>query len=217
MLGIELEDTLEAGVTYYWCLFVSPGERYDFVANNLGIALTTTPYNQLQLYNLTSEIYGVNTSIILDTMNWVKIEGSFVAQGGERYLYIGNFHHDSVTQAIRVSTSGFSLLEAAYYFVDNIYLGEEACSPLENVELSIPNVFTPNNDGINDQFKINIPYNTLSIVIYNRWGEMVFESDHHLRFWDGTLPNGNQANEGVYYYVLTGANYRKTGFIHLLR
>lgn len=67
--------------------------------------------------------------------------------------------------------------------------------------LTIPNVFTPNGDGINDLFEIlNLEhYPGSKIAIFNRWGKRVFEhNDYYGNWWDGA----NQPN-GVYYYVLT--------------
>jgi gliding motility-associated-like protein len=71
----------------------------------------------------------------------------------------------------------------------------------QNCELRVPNVFTPNGDGINDQFVIeNLEHYPNSVmVIYNRNGKKVFEhNDYYLNWWDG----GNQS-QGTYYYVLT--------------
>lgn len=71
----------------------------------------------------------------------------------------------------------------------------------QNCDLEIPNVFTPNGDGMNELFEItNLEYYPQSsIVIYNRSGKKVFESnDYYLNWWDG----GNQP-DGTYYYVIT--------------
>jgi gliding motility-associated-like protein len=59
---------------------------------------------------------------------------------------------------------------------------------IQNCDLVIPNVFTPNGDGINDFFEIlNLEhYPMAQIVIYNRWGNKVFEhSDYYNNWWDG--------------------------------
>lgn len=70
----------------------------------------------------------------------------------------------------------------------------------QNCDLTIPNVFTPNGDGVNDLFEIrNLEhYTNAQMIIYNRHGRRVFEhSDYYNNWWDG----GN-APDGVYYYVL---------------
>ncbi len=70
----------------------------------------------------------------------------------------------------------------------------------QNCELTIPNVFTPNNDGFNDLFEIlNLEHYHAQIIIFNRHGRKVFEhSDYYNNWWDG-----RNAPDGTYYYVLT--------------
>jgi gliding motility-associated-like protein len=70
--------------------------------------------------------------------------------------------------------------------------------------LTIPNSFTPNNDGLNDFFYINFPeyINTCEINIYSRWGNLVFSSNNLQFKWDGTYL-GALCPIGTYVYVLT--------------
>jgi gliding motility-associated-like protein len=69
----------------------------------------------------------------------------------------------------------------------------------------LPNVFTPNDDGINDEFKA-FPHDysgAFTIKIFNRWGNLVFESNNPDFEWDGRHHNTKQAvPEGVYFYVV---------------
>lgn len=72
------------------------------------------------------------------------------------------------------------------------------------VILYVPNAFTPNNDGINDVFRVQgsslLRYN---IKIFNRWGEMVFESDDVNEVWDGSHSGGSHyVQNEVYQYVI---------------
>jgi gliding motility-associated-like protein len=86
------------------------------------------------------------------------------------------------------------------------------------------NTFTPNNDGINDYFSISIiGYGELSSLrIYNRYGQLMFETKSVDIPWDGKF-NGKPANVGTYYWVFEGKNtYYNTkvtdsGFIALIR
>jgi len=88
----------------------------------------------------------------------------------------------------------------------------------QDCQLEIPNVFTPNGDGINDFFEIkNLEHFRGSIVIYNRWGRVVFEHpDYYNNWWDG---NGHP--DGTHYYVLTyerdGEIQRTEGIITIIR
>ncbi|WP_158276133.1 T9SS type B sorting domain-containing protein [Brumimicrobium oceani] len=71
---------------------------------------------------------------------------------------------------------------------------------------TLPNVFTPNNDGINDFFnvKVNLPV-TYDLVILNRWGNVAFDWKGKLEkgqnnLWNGESKNGDKVSDGVYFY-----------------
>lgn len=87
-----------------------------------------------------------------------------------------------------------------------------------NREVFIPNVITPNGDGKNDQFRITRlgNYPNSELMIFNRWGNMVYRSANYQNNWDG-----RGLNEGTYYYALllntpTG-KVRYSGWVQLLR
>lgn len=67
----------------------------------------------------------------------------------------------------------------------------------------IPNVFTPNNDNINDFFlPSEINAGCYTITILNRWGNVMYEGSREYYFWDGTSQNGERVHEGVYFYII---------------
>lgn len=68
--------------------------------------------------------------------------------------------------------------------------------------LTVPNVFTPNGDGMNDEFRV--VYRSIKEFhgwVYNRWGHKVYEWTDPSKGWDGTI-GGKPAAEGAYYYVI---------------
>ena len=68
--------------------------------------------------------------------------------------------------------------------------------------LAVPNVFTPNGDGQNDEFRV--AYRSLAVFhiwVYNRWGKLVYESDDPSKGWDGMIGR-RPAAEGAYFYVV---------------
>jgi gliding motility-associated-like protein len=88
----------------------------------------------------------------------------------------------------------------------------------------VPNVFTPNDDGRNDLFEINIvnsDISSFSIIIYDRWGKEMYKSANPNEYWAGTTEGGAKAPDGVYYYIISatcqGTNYNKQGFVQLIR
>lgn len=66
------------------------------------------------------------------------------------------------------------------------------------------NIFSPNNDGINDVFSFDFrsaSIATFSCVIVNRWGTTIYEMDEITDFWDGTTQAGEACSDGVYFYT----------------
>ncbi len=84
----------------------------------------------------------------------------------------------------------------------------------------IPNTFTPNGDGINDTWKINLIefFPNCLMSIYNRNGTKVFESRGYTIPWDGTV-NGTLLPAGTYYYAFNPGDGRKvnTGYVTILK
>ena len=90
--------------------------------------------------------------------------------------------------------------------------------------IGVPNIFTPNNDGINDVLKMELSPSLLSTGIYSfrifdRWGAMLFETNDFFQGWDGTF-NGKRLPAGVYIYFIeapcdyTGRNFIKKRRYH---
>lgn len=83
---------------------------------------------------------------------------------------------------------------------------------------NVPNVFSPDGDGINDLFIAQSNGVTpLTITIFNRAGSVVYKQTAPTIAWDGRSPSGDRVKPGVYYYVITSDEeiYNKTGFFHL--
>ncbi|MDR9488467.1 gliding motility-associated C-terminal domain-containing protein, partial [Salibacter sp.] len=72
------------------------------------------------------------------------------------------------------------------------------------INIFIPNAFTPNGDGLNDKFEVQgIGITDYHILIFDRWGNLVFESNDINRSWNGLQNNsGEKVNQGTYNYKL---------------
>ncbi|MCI5056332.1 MAG: gliding motility-associated C-terminal domain-containing protein, partial [Flavobacteriales bacterium] len=71
-------------------------------------------------------------------------------------------------------------------------------------ELEIPNVFTPNNDDLNETFPgVYCAYDKFRLVIVNRWGQEIFISESADLTWDGRNPTGEEVPEGSYLYFIS--------------
>ncbi|UPT67637.1 MAG: gliding motility-associated C-terminal domain-containing protein [Sphingobacteriales bacterium JAD_PAG50586_3] len=122
-------------------------------------------------------------------------------------MTVGNFKGNQNTNLLNL---GPSLIN--YYYFDSFSLVE--CNPPPpSIEIIIPNIFTPNKDGINDNFNIeNLPDNSL-LTVYNRWGASVYQSNNYNNDW-----TGESLSDGVYYYILTLPSGNSTkGTVTILR
>ena len=107
-------------------------------------------------------------------------------------------------------------------FLDhNTYNDTSICiTPVQKIlsDFFIPNVFTPNSDGVNDVFEIVglAQFDRLELNVFNRWGNEVYANRSYQNDWDG-----NDLLEGTYYYVIrawmAGEEYSYKGWVLLKR
>jgi len=90
-------------------------------------------------------------------------------------------------------------------------------------DLMVPNVFTPNDDGINDKFNVfGANLEKIEGMIFNRWGQKLYLWRNPKEGWDGTTNNGLDVSEGTYFYIIKAegtddAVYELTGTVTLIR
>lgn len=93
---------------------------------------------------------------------------------------------------------------------------------IERDSVNLPNVFTPNGDGMNDLYDVGLLSSTFyEVKIVDRWGVEVFSTNDLTVKWDGTR-NNRECEEGVYYVIFRHGYcaeepFVTTGFVHLLR
>lgn len=93
-----------------------------------------------------------------------------------------------------------------------VSISNETCIDILS-NIRVPNAFTPNLDGINDEWKASgIHIQTFHLQIFSRWGMMLFESYDPEIGWDGNY-RGQPVKEGVYTYVIRGTSYNGAPFI----
>lgn len=82
----------------------------------------------------------------------------------------------------------------------------------------LQNVFSPNADGINDVFRLTTIEHS-SLVIFNRWGKVVFETEGTLLEWDGKTKTGEYVSTGSYYYTLAsiGDSSLQNGYLTVMK
>lgn len=126
---------------------------------------------------------------------FIEVEG-----GTAPYNYL--WSNKAITQNLENIGKGFYSLRVSdinqCVVFDTITVPEISC------ELYIPNVYTPNSDGVNDNFVIVgiefYPENQL--LIFNRWGKEILQFVGYKNEWDGRDALGDKVADGVYYYIL---------------
>jgi gliding motility-associated-like protein len=85
---------------------------------------------------------------------------------------------------------------------DEKYIREDEC------EVYFPTAFTPNQDGLNDQFRILNPYKVTDfhLKVYNRWGQLVYESKDPFKGWPGEL-EGKTQGTGIFVWHCSFKRY----------
>jgi hypothetical protein len=118
-IGQELNDSLISGHTYCVSFYVSLTEYSQNAISSIGALFTSFEVDQayIMTFTATPQIQNPLNNIISDTANWILISGSFVAQGGERYISICNFLSDSLTPFVQVNGG---IQDFASYYIDDI-------------------------------------------------------------------------------------------------
>jgi gliding motility-associated-like protein len=102
-------------------------------------------------------------------------------------------------------------VQPGVYFVTLEVVDIFGCSDVITKELRVlqdyysytPNIFTPNNDGMNDTFSpslMNIDYESYSLTIFDRWGNELFKTNKYEEGWDGKQINGEMLPSDIYSY-----------------
>lgn len=203
-----LSASLEAGEDYCVSFWITLADSLCLSVNNLGVYFSSDSIFSTSTTHINVMPQILWTGFIIDQQNWILVEGSFIAEGGENFMAIGTF--DTTEMEVYQFCDDPFAASAAYYYIDDVsvQLATESCN---SDVVSIPNVLTPNNDGVNDTWTL-ISLTEIEVSILNRWGNLVFHEKSKTIIWDG-----NNLSDGVYYYIVETKNTKKTGFIHLIR
>ena len=156
-IGAQLTSPLVIGQKYYVSLKVNAadGSIWSCRSNNMGVLFSTISYtdtsnNNTNITNATpiknyAHIY--TTSVITDTVNWVTISGSLIADSAYNYIIIGNFFDNQHTSYIQADTSAPHC--SSYYFVDDICVSTDSLTcmgstGIKEQELSTQLIIYPN-------------------------------------------------------------------------
>ncbi len=177
------------------------------------IVLSWNPYKSW-LGNISSYKLFVNTGKVFEENEVISASDTFFVKGYQQIMYEVN--GDKVCFFIDASETDNP------YGISGESKSSEICtSPTEII--TVPNVFTPDNNLINDLFRPVLSFTPLEyqLIISDRQNNILFETRDYLASWDGTR-NGNPQPQGVYLWYLklktpSGKTISKTGTITIIR
>ena len=228
----KLKDSLLKDHCYQVIFYVSLADSLNQYCNNIGAYFSRDSFTYAN-YNVLPFMPQVSNNPVTNPLNsctgWIKVEGTFIAQGGESHITIGNFNDDANSSVSPANCFNGSIA-GSYYYLDDFWVipcDTTAIIPIPEKELIMPNVFTPNGDGINDVFAFSVVgAKNLVLGIYNRWGNLIQSITSRASvtnlLWDGHTTSGEECSGGVYFYTLEykdskGDTQKKNGYVTLLR
>ena len=219
----KLLEPLKACHLYSFSMQINLADYSTHATNSFGVRLDSKPIIgdpilEFNGFELPCQI--CFETFITDTSSWVNIAGEYLAKGGEEYMTIGRFidtslYNNSDIPFVKVDCdSCFSWHDNVYYYLDDVNLNELH----EQISISMPNVITPNQDGINDYwYPMGICFNDWKCDVLNRWGNTIFSFSENEQGWAGIDLKGSDLNEGTYFYRVYTLEQEITGFIELVR
>ncbi len=185
----------------YYCYQVnftdSCGNRSSTTRRFCPIRLTVTPFIDRKELEWTSIIGWPINSNPTYTLEFINSDGRVYKsyEMGENLNYPDNEDHPEVNlirYRIRAN-SGIIGLQPSYSNVVEVVNSEG---------LLVPTAFSPNNDGVNDVYKVYAaPVKEFELLIFNRWGQLVYQTNNQFQGWDGKFA-GKECENGTYVAVI---------------
>ena len=181
------------------------------VTNSYGCSSSTFIPNYINVYPLPIADFSADpwgTTIITPTINFFNS-----SVGASQYLW--NFgDYASPTNTSSAVNPSHEYTYSGTYTVMLIATNQYGCKDFitkvitidPEFHLYIPNVFTPDGNGLNDVFQpkgVGIDENDYKMLIFDRWGELIFQSNNFNKGWDGSVKGSlGKATQDVYVYKI---------------
>lgn len=211
IIGCKLLTPLQQEMKYYVSIKVSLGEFSAFATDKLGIAFSTVPY--MEEYDSTdyypapliNRAIVYSSSIITDTVNWITISGSFIADSVYQYIMIGNLFDDAHIDTFRIRNNNLQGYYYSYYYIDDICLSEDSsiCNSITAIKTLSPSKFTIYPNPANSKIYINTDSDIeYAYSLYSLLGNKINSSMSK----GSTTINISELPSGIYFLEIQQSN-----------
>ena len=205
-LQVKLTDSLIQNrkycISFYVNLATLIGPAYHYLAiTEMGLYISNNSFlvtNELTL-PYTPQIKSPTGVFLNDTLNWTEVSGTYTAQGGEKYITIGNFNNP--TDTLNMPNNNNNITCVSYYYIDDVSVVDCTNAGIANYQLSTLNCqLSPNpTTGI---FTIHTEGAAIKeIKITNVLGETI--TNYELRITNETTVDISGVAKGIYFVQIT--------------
>jgi len=203
-IEVQLMDTLITNKKYCVDFYVSLADSSGYATNKFGAYFSSLPdttsslLSGNNLFSNSPQVLNPSNDSLKNKTGWMEVSGSFIANGGEKYLTIGNFFDDANSHAYYVGNCGWNsggMCTTAYYYIDDISV--IYCDPSDINELTIDNEITLYPNPASNELEISS--NELGIKevrIYNVLGYEMLKQVQHDK--SATI-DVSTLNKGIYF------------------
>lgn len=219
-------------------MVASGGEAYSWSTGETGNQIVIAPSEDTNISVIITagSCIGSITTLVTPSENFIfyELQDTFVVapyqsvfisgpQGFNAYSWSpGDQLVDSTGQIVNFSGTESTVLTLSALHPDGCIITWTTVVLV--VDLIVPNGFSPNGDSYNDFFVIK-ELDTVqgNLVVWNRWGDIVFQADNYSNDWNGTcqsprcIGKGEDLPEGTYFYQVDAKGVTKEGYVTLKR
>ncbi len=211
-IGIQLNQQLIIGQIYYISFYTVLGQsniggnHNGMPSNNIGIRLSTVSYGANNPAPINNLSHLNSDSIVIDSVNWTRINGSFIADSAYNYLAIGNFFNDVSTDTNNFDCAS-CLNRYSYYFVDDICISKDSLLCNGGIELlpcslsvhesNFENQISIFPNPVNDILQVESEKPIEKVDFYNYFGQLIFTKENFPN--DDYKLNLEQIDAGIYF------------------
>ncbi len=209
----ELINQLDSGTIYSVSFYVSRAEYSRYASDRIGAyfsedSITSTNYLNLPVI---PQIENQSGNILTDTLNWTLISNLFIADGGEKFITIGNFRDETQTQWIDVNPlSGWG---CSYYYIDDVTVEKAKDDFVSEVKFPLIKKIFPNPFYDHVTILLTIPYEAnnsdFSIQLDNIIGQKYYPSFKIVKNGNDVIIEIDKVNlcSGTYLLKIKTGNY----------